>query len=138
MLRTDSLAIEDVQVCRGNFIFGVMDLVFRRGDLHFLVDFKSNVIDDGYSPALLQANMRDHRYDLQYQLYAVALLRWLRQVHGEKFDFGRHFGGVYYLYLRGMNGADESAGVFFHRPSEAEARDSERAIERLVARGGPA
>ena len=30
----------------------------------------------------------------------------------------RDFGGVYYLYVRGLNGRDESTGVYFHRPTE--------------------
>ena len=33
-------------------------------------------------------------------------------------SFLKQFGGVYYLYVRGLNGRDESTGVFFHRPTE--------------------
>jgi len=39
-------------------------------------------------------------------------------VRGDAFDASRDFGGVYYLYVRGMNGKDEATGVFFHRPTE--------------------
>jgi hypothetical protein len=46
-----------------------------------------------------------------------ALSRWLKRVHGRGFNFLRQFGGVYYLYVRGLNGKDESSGVHFHRPT---------------------
>ena len=36
---------------------------------------------------------------------------------GGRFDFLRSFGGVYYLFVRGLNGQDESTGVFFRRPT---------------------
>ena len=44
------LEIEAVRVCRGDYVFGVIDLVFRRGERYFLADFKSNVIDGGMLP----------------------------------------------------------------------------------------
>ena len=49
-----------------------------------------------------------------------ALSRWLKRVHGGRFDFLRSFGGVYYLFVRGLNGQDESTGVFFHQPTAAD------------------
>ena len=33
------------------------------------------------------------------------------------YDYDRHFGGVYYLFLRGMDPARAGNGVFFDRPS---------------------
>src|SRR4051812_7944498 len=78
-------------IAGGNFLAGVIDLVFRRRGRYFLLDFKSNVIDDGYGPGQLAASMADHRYDLQYRIYTVALLRWLRRFHGAAFDHDRHF-----------------------------------------------
>ncbi len=47
--------------------------------------------------------MRAHRYDLQYQLYSPALHRYLRHRLAD-YDYDRHFGGVIYLFLRGMDG----------------------------------
>ncbi len=49
--------IEAVRVCRGDYVFGVIDLVFRRGERYFLADFKSNVIDDGYGPDAIRENI---------------------------------------------------------------------------------
>ena len=34
------------------------------------------------------------------------------------YDYGRHFGGVYYLFLRGMDPSRAGNGVFFDRPSQ--------------------
>ncbi len=61
--------------------------------------------------------MAEHRYDLQYQLYALALHRFLRsRLAG--YDYQQHFGGVYYLFLRGMDGLSQH-GIFSAKPSQA-------------------
>ncbi|MGH8534410.1 MAG: hypothetical protein ACREV1_17265, partial [Gammaproteobacteria bacterium] len=58
-------------------------------------------------------------YPLQYLLYTVAMHRYLRH-RLTSYDYDRHFGGVYYLFLRGMDarrGADY--GIFNRRPERA-------------------
>ncbi len=57
--------------------------------------------------------MRAHRYDLQYQLYSPALHRYLRHRLAD-YDYDRHFGGVIYLFLRGMDGQEGGAGDLHH------------------------
>jgi exodeoxyribonuclease V beta subunit len=134
-----ALGVEAVSVCRGDYVLGVIDLVFRRGERYFLADFKSNMIDDGYGPDTIRANMAHHRYDLQYQLYTLALVRWLRQVYGDGFDVERQFGGVYCLYMRGMDGGgggDDGPGVFHHRPTAEEVRGYEQRMARMVGKAG--
>lgn len=59
-------------------------------------------------PAMEQA-MRAHRYDSQYQLYSPALHRYLRHRLAD-YDYDRHFGGVIYLFLRGMDGQEGGRG----------------------------
>ncbi len=59
--------------------------------------------------------MRAHRYDLQYQLYSLALHRYLRHRLAD-YDYDRHFGGVIYLFLRGMDGQEGGQGIFTTRP----------------------
>ena len=61
-------------------------------------------------------------YPLQALLYAVALHRFLRwRLPGYRFE--RHFGGVLYLYVRGMAGAEtplvdgEPCGVLSWQPT---------------------
>jgi len=58
--------------------------------------------------------MDDCDYVRQYRLYLQALSRWLGGRGG--FEFTRDFGGVFYLFLRGMNEREEGSGVFFHKP----------------------
>lgn len=59
---------------------GFIDLVFEWQGRWYLLDYKSNHL--GMSPAdysrpALERAMCDHRYDLQYQLYSLALHRLL-------------------------------------------------------------
>ncbi|HEV3079662.1 MAG TPA: UvrD-helicase domain-containing protein [Gemmataceae bacterium] len=98
------------------FYTGFIDLVFRKCNQYYLVDWKTNALT-AYAPQDIARSMRESAYHAQYELYLQALMRWLKRAHGGAFDFARDFGGVYYLYLRGMNGKDETTGVFFHRPS---------------------
>jgi len=99
------------------YISGFIDLVFRCEQKYYLVDFKTNLLA-GYTRDQIVRSMDDADYHRQYQLYLQALKRWLARMHGADFAFRESFAGVYYLYVRGMNGRDDSAGVFFHRPSD--------------------
>ena len=98
---------------------GFMDLVLRRAGRYYLLDWKTNDLHGDYSSNALKRQMQESDYERQYRLYAVGLRRWLAK-RLPAFDFDRHFGGVYYLFVRGMNGRDESAGVFFYKPTLAE------------------
>ena len=63
--------------------------------------------------------MREHRYPLQYLLYLVALHRYLASRLRE-YDYDRHVGGAFYLFLRGIEpAAGMDRGVYFDRPSRA-------------------
>jgi exodeoxyribonuclease V beta subunit len=93
---------------------GYVDLVFRHSGRWYLVDYKSNALDD-YGPDRLRAAMFEHHYVLQYHLYALALHRWLeRRVAGYAYE--RDFGGVHYLFARGMSPRRPGSGVWFDRP----------------------
>jgi exodeoxyribonuclease V beta subunit len=93
------------------FITGFIDLVFRARGRWFLVDWKTNFLPD-YTAATMERCMHEADYHRQHQLYVEALGRWLRR----KGEAAAALGGVYYLFVRGLNGQDESRGVFFHRP----------------------
>lgn len=100
---------------------GFIDLVFCWNGRYYLLDYKSNWLgeDSGaYTESAMENAMAEHRYDLQYQLYTLALHRYLRhRVAG--YDYQQHFGGVIYLFLRGMNSEHPGNGVFRRRPSQA-------------------
>ena len=99
---------------------GFIDLVFEHEGKFFVVDFKSNHLGSyasDYAPALLTAPMVDHHYYLQYHLYVTALHRHLT-ARRSGYDYDRDFGGVHYLFLRGMAPHHPAGtGVFFDRPS---------------------
>jgi exodeoxyribonuclease V beta subunit len=102
---------------------GFIDLVFEHEGRFYVADYKSNHLGNElahYAPARLGASIAEHRYDLQYALYTVALARLLRARLGDTYDYDTHVGGVYYLYLRGMRAAAGPAhGVFHARPARA-------------------
>ncbi len=107
----------DFRQVRG-MLKGFIDLVFRHEGRYYLLDYKSNWLGEDREayirPAMEQA-MRAHRYDLQYQLYSLALHRYLRHRLAD-YDYDRHFGGVIYLFLRGMDGQEGGQGIFTTRP----------------------
>ncbi|HDG1724019.1 TPA: exodeoxyribonuclease V subunit beta [Vibrio cholerae] len=99
---------------------GFIDLVFQYQGRYYVLDWKSNHLGDdpaAYHPQRLGSAMADHRYDLQYQIYALALHRFLRSRLAH-YDYEQHFGGVFYLFLRGMDGRSDQ-GVFHTKPSLA-------------------
>jgi exodeoxyribonuclease V beta subunit len=104
------------------YMTGAMDLVFAAGGRYYLADYKSNWLGEGteaYRMERLPQVMARETYDLQYLIYTVALTRYLGQRLPE-FQYARDFGGVLYLFVRGMDparGAD--FGVYRDRPSEA-------------------
>ncbi|CAI1082870.1 exodeoxyribonuclease V subunit beta [Serratia quinivorans] len=109
----------DFQQVQG-MLKGFIDLVFCWQGKYYLLDYKSNWLGEDSSaytqPAMEQA-MAEHRYDLQYQLYTLALHRYLRHRLPD-YDYQRHFGGVIYLFLRGVDALHPGNGIFACRPQE--------------------
>lgn len=95
---------------------GFIDLIFEHDGKYYVADYKSTWLGDTiqhYTPAALFENNQHHLYDLQYLIYGLALHRYLKQSLPE-YKPSMHFGGVYYLYLRGMHPDNENGeGVFF-------------------------
>lgn len=93
---------------------GFIDLVFRWQGRYYLLDYKSNWLGEdssAYTPEAMAGAMQSHRYDLQYQLYTLALHRYLRHRIPD-YDYQRHFGGVIYLFLRGIENNGSPQGIF--------------------------
>ncbi len=112
-------------------VTGVIDLVFQHDGRFFVADYKSNLLGrrfDDYAPPGLVRAVGEHRYDLQYLLYTLALHRYLRtRISG--YDYRQHLGGVFYLFLRGMRPETGPArGVFFTRPDAALIDELDEAI----------
>ncbi|MGI9839508.1 exodeoxyribonuclease V subunit beta [Vibrio parahaemolyticus] len=109
---------------------GFIDLVFEHQGKYYVLDWKSNHLGDDvthYHGEALKSAMADHRYDLQYQIYALALHRFLRS-RLANYDYEQHFGGVYYLFLRGMDGQSDH-GIFAAKPTLDFLQEMDRLID---------
>jgi len=103
------------------YIKGIVDVLVYANGRYFVLDWKTNRLDE-YGERAVSRSMAESGYDLQYQLYSVALLRWLAAIHGEDADLSALFGGVYYLYLRGMDITEPQRGVFYREPAADDLR----------------
>ena len=81
---------------------GLVDLTYRHAGKWYVLDYKSNRLP-GYDAASLQQAMAHGEYDLQALLYTLALHRWLRFRLGAEYDYARDFGGIRYLFCRGLD-----------------------------------
>ncbi len=150
----------EAQLLHG-YLNGSVDVVLRLdgalGDRYVVVDYKTNWLapyetadgPDGpdrltaahYAPVRLAEAMGGSSYPLQALLYAVVLHRFLRwRLAG--YEPERHFGGVRYLYLRGMCGPDtpvvdgERCGVFTWRPPVALVEAVSQLLDGFEQEGG--
>ncbi|HWR01193.1 MAG TPA: exodeoxyribonuclease V subunit beta [Chlorobaculum sp.] len=102
-------------------LLGFMDMVFEADGKYWLLDWKSNHLGnspDDYGEESLRRAMAENLYPLQYLLYTVALDRYLSmRVPG--YSYATHFGGVIYVFLRGVSaGNGEKRGFFRDLPPE--------------------
>lgn len=111
----------DEQAIEG-FMRGFIDLALEHDGRWYIVDYKSNWLGDDvddYLPERIADTMRRHSYQLQYLIYLLALHRYLRSRLPD-YDYDRYIGGAFYLFLRGMDPADDKArGICFDRPGKA-------------------
>lgn len=101
------------------FMNGKVDLIAQIGGKFYIIDYKSNHLgnrEQNYRSEKLAKAMLDNRYDVQYAIYTLALHRYLHSRLGKNYDYDKNFGGIAYLFLRGMNGQTDN-GVFFEKPS---------------------
>lgn len=102
----------------GGFMKGYIDLFFEKGDRFFILDWKSNHLGDSfedYNAESLKETMKSEHYILQYHIYMTAIDKYL-QLRYKGYSYQKNFGGVYYIFLRGIDGKSDS-GIYFDRPS---------------------
>ncbi|MUM25175.1 UvrD-helicase domain-containing protein [Mycolicibacterium sp. CBMA 295] len=119
------------QPLRG-YLSGSVDVVLRIGQRFVIVDYKTNWLGTGdaaltaadYGRDRMVEAMLHSDYPLQALLYSVVLHRFLSwRLPG--YDPAMHLGGVMYLFVRGMCGAQtpvvdgHPAGVFSWEPPAA-------------------
>ena len=111
------------EVFERGFFNGSIDLFFEHGSRFFIVDWKTNLLKgrDPYSQASLAAAMGQNGYCLQYLIYTAALFKYLKlrlaiAPENEKAFYEERFGGVYYLFVRGMRHDSSDNGIFRDKP----------------------
>lgn len=107
---------------------GFMDLTFRVDQRYYVADYKSNRLGTGnahYSQEAIEAAVLEHRYDLQYAIYLLALHRYLKSRLQEQYDYDAMVGGAAYFFLRGIE--SKTQGLHFLKPK----RDMIEALDRL-------
>jgi len=91
---------------------GFVDLIFSYKNKYYIVDWKSNylgpVLKD-YANTHMKRSILDHYYILQYYLYTVALHRYLN-LRISNYNYNTHFGGIFYIFLRGLD--DRQSGNY--------------------------
>ena len=98
---------------------GFIDLIFEHDNKYYICDYKSSHLGNDFSDYSHQAmkdNIEKNHYDLQYLIYSLALHRYL-SYSLENYDVNTHFGGAYYLYLRGMTDDEQhkGCGVYYRK-----------------------
>ncbi len=102
------------------FMRGFIDLVFQFKGRYYLLDWKTNHLGNcyaDYAPDTLAASMAGALYNLQYYIYTVALHKYLENRIPD-YAYDRHFGGAYYLFVRGVHPDHPGVGIFYDRPPE--------------------
>jgi len=91
-----------------HFFNGFIDLIFKRGDYYSILDWKSDRLNDEFTSYSDAKNLEEHindLYSIQRVLYSYCLIKWLENFYGNNDEeiFQNHFGGVYYVCIRGCN-----------------------------------
>ncbi|MFH2124159.1 MAG: exodeoxyribonuclease V subunit beta [Pseudomonadota bacterium] len=112
------------------YLTGFIDLICRYQGKFYIMDYKSNWLGNhlaDYTPAALEQAMADHNYGLQYWLYTLMLHRYL-QTTMEGYEYATHFGGVMYLFIRGMEPSKPGSGVYFDLPERTTLEQLDRCL----------
>ena len=112
---------------------GKIDLFFMQNGRYYILDWKSNhlgyQITDYDDKGVLQA-MTENNYHLQYTIYTLALKKFLES-RLDSFDYDEHFGGVIYLFLRGVRKTGNT-GIFYQKPDLKQIQELEKIFGQTV------
>ncbi|QCI18413.1 exodeoxyribonuclease V subunit beta [Buchnera aphidicola (Aphis nasturtii)] len=98
---------------------GSIDLVFFWKQRYYIIDYKSNYLGDkkdAYSFDNIKKEIIKNRYDLQYQIYTVALHQYLNKKIN-KYKYENNFGGIFYMFLRGIDQSKKNNSIFYIMPN---------------------
>ncbi len=120
------------------YLTGFVDLICYHQGKYYIMDYKSNWLGkhlEDYGQKRLEQAMADHNYGLQYWLYTLVLHRYLQNAL-EGYDYAAHFGGVMYLFVRGMEPTVAGSGVYFDLPDRQTLEQLDHCLGRSLASGG--
>ncbi|CAL4043496.1 RecBCD enzyme subunit RecB [Buchnera aphidicola (Tetraneura ulmi)] len=96
-------------------ITGSIDLIFLWKKKYYILDYKSNWLgnnEKSYSIKNIQLAMVKNQYCLQYQIYSLAMHRYLKSKI-KNYNFEKYFGGIIYFFIRAVDkNKDHKYGVF--------------------------
>ncbi|WAI11642.1 MAG: exodeoxyribonuclease V subunit beta [Buchnera aphidicola (Macrosiphum albifrons)] len=98
---------------------GFIDLVFFWEQKYYILDYKSNWLGKNnsfYSDIHIKQEIIRKRYDLQYQIYTIALHKYL-QKKIKNYNYKNNFGGIFYFFLRAIDRDQENDGIFYTVPN---------------------
>ena len=96
------------------YLTGFIDLICEHNGQYYVMDYKSNGLES-YEQDDLIKSMREHNYGLQYWIYTLVLHQYLK-TRLPNYSYQQHFGGVMYLFVRGMDEKLENSGVYQTKP----------------------
>ena len=117
------------------YLTGFVDLICRHQGKFYIMDYKSNWLGNhllDYGHEGLEQAMREHNYGLQYWLYTLVLHRYLQNGLAG-YDYSTHFGGVMYLFVRGMEPTIAGSGVYFDLPDRQTLEQLDHCLGRSCA-----
>ncbi len=117
------------KVMRG-YLTGFVDLICEYAGKYYILDYKTNFLGElmsDYQPDKLVAAMQSHNYGLQFWIYTLVLHRHLQNLLPD-YHYEHHFGGVKYLFVRGMSPDIPGSGVFSTLPDYGKLQELDLAI----------
>jgi exodeoxyribonuclease V beta subunit len=101
------------------FMKGFIDLVFEHEGRFYILDWKSNHLGylfEDYNIQNLEHEIAETLYFLQYYIYTAALDKYLSYRLGNKYSYEKNFGGIFYLFLRGIDEGNNINGIYYDLP----------------------
>lgn len=113
------------------FMHGYIDLALKTGGKYYIIDWKSNNLgsfEENYFEEKIEEEMKKHNYYLQYMIYLAAFDKYISSIDPD-YSYSENFGGVRYVFLRGVNADNEKSGIFYDCPEEALLREFQQLFE---------
>lgn len=109
---------------------GFIDLLFEHNGKYYILDWKSNHLGnstENYYRKNLEEAMKGSNYNLQYMIYTIAAKRWLES-RIKNFDYNKQFGGIIYVFLRGVREGLET-GIYTAKPKLEKIESMEKLLK---------